>query len=288
MSECVVYEIARYDGLGDDAQELDRIQLVSSNGVLNLRDASGAETHCEGTDVFAAISLMPALRVIRDEQEARITCLPELVGRLPFLLEPVIIGDNTENLSAKVNGTQWSAFRTDDEGLAMLPGWPSEDGPEMNPCWAEFQVGEGENNPLIGWTSIGIAVPGVAVEFACYDHGGWGTVSAVAIRPFDDFAAVFVDWLLRIEVLSGLWGGDSSPYSPNADLFETAAKAEGRKGSWSTAGDDDECDEDEDDAEVDYEVDNSGWMHLELHLTDPLIDEVRRCLNKPKKPPSRR
>lgn len=282
MTEFVAYEIARYDGLDDDAQMLERIQLVSNDGVLKLRDDSGAETPCEGADVVAAISSAPALREIREEQEARITCLPEIVSRLPFVLEPMMVGDDAESPSAKVNGIQWSAFRTDDEGLAMLPGWSSEDGPEMDPCWAEFEVEEGENNPLIGWTSIGLVFPGVAAEYASYDHGGWGAVSAVAIKPFEDFATVFRDWLLKIGVLSGLWGGDSSPSSPGIELFEIAAKTEDRKGSWSTEMDDDDCDEDkedeedDEDEEVDYEVDNSCWMHLQLHLTDSLIDEVRR------------
>lgn len=279
MNESVAYEIARYDSSDEDAQQLERIQLVSAGGVLTLRDASGAETPCEGADVVAAISSTPALREIRDEQEARITCRPEIVGQLPFVLEPVIDDDETETLSAKVNGAPWCAFRTADEGFAMLPGWSSEDGPAMDPCWAEFFVSEGEHNPLQGWTSIGLASPGVAVEYASYDHGGWGPASAVAIRPFDDFAPVFRDWLLGVEVLRGLWGGDSSPSSPGVALFEAAAKDEDRKGSWSTDEiDDDEPDEDEgeeeDEEEVDYEVDNSGWMRLKLHLPDPLIQEV--------------
>jgi hypothetical protein len=283
MSETSVYEIARYDGSNDDAEQLERIQLVSTDGGLKLRDASGVDTVCEGLDVIEVISSTPALREMRNGQETRITCQPEIVGRLPFVLEPVTESDNTEELSAEVNGTPWSAFRTDDESFVMLPGWSSDERPDMDPCWAEFQVGEGEYNPLIGWTSIGLVLPGIAVEYACYDHGGWGPASAVAIRPFEDFATVFVDWLLKIEVLQGLWGGDSSPYSPDAELFESAASAADHKASWSTDDDDDDEDEDEEDQEVDYEVDNSGWMHLKLHLPDPLIVEVRERLSKPRK-----
>jgi hypothetical protein len=286
MGETVVYEIARYDGWEDGAELVDRIQLVSIDGVLKLRDASGGETACAGDDAVAVISSTPALREIREGQEARITCVPEIVGRLPFVLEPLMEGDDTENLSAIVNGEQWSAYRTEDEEFAVLPAWDS-DRPSMDPCWAEFQVGEGENNPLIGWTSIGLAMPGVAVEYALYDHGGLGSESAVKIRPFDDFATVFADWLLNIEVLRGLWGGDSSPYSPSVESFEAAAAAADRKASWSTEDDDDdEPDEDEEDEEVDYEVDNSGWTHLKLHLPDSLVEEVRGRLKKSRVRPS--
>lgn len=281
MGETVVYEIARYDGWRDDAELIDRVELVSVGSILILRDSAGSDTLCEGDDVVAVISSTPGLREIRDGQEARIACVPEIVGRLPFLLEPLMEGGDTENLSATVNGEQWSAFPTEDGDFAMLPGWDPFDGPNMDPCWAEFRVEEGENNPLIGWTSIGLAMPGVVIEYARYNHGGWGSESAVKISTFDDVATVFVDWLLNIEVLRGIWGGDSSPYSPTAGLFETAAAAADRKASWSTEeDDDDEPDEDEEDEEVDYEVDNSGWTHFKLHLPDSLVEEVRGRLKK--------
>ena len=281
MAETVVYEIARYDGCENDAELIDRVQLVAIGSVLILRDSAGNDTPLEGDDVGAVISSTPALREIREGQDARITCSPEIVGQLPFVLEPVMESDDTENLSAKVNGNQWNAFRTESEDFAMLPGWDPGDRPDMNPCWAEFHVEEGENNPLQGWTSIGLAMPGVAVEYACYDHGGLGSESAVKIGPLDDFATVFVEWLLNIKVLGGLWGGDSSPYSPSAELFETAAAAADHKASWSTEDDgDDDPDDDEEDEAVDYEVDNSGWTYLELHLPDSLVEEVRARLKK--------
>lgn len=281
MGETVVYEVSRYDGLEDVAELIDRVQLVSIDGTLKLRDASGVETAGEGDDVVAVVSSTPALREIREGQEARITCVPEIVGQLPFVLEPVMEGEDLENLSARVNGEQWSAYRTEDGDFAMLPGWDPLDGPSMDPCWAEFQVEEGQNNPLIGWTSIGLAMPGVLVEYACYDHGGLGSESAVKIQPFNDFATVFVDWLLNIEVLVGIWGGDSSPYSPSFELFEAAAAAADRKASWSAEEDcDEEPDEDEEDEEADYEMDNSGWTYLKLHLPDPLVEEVRGRLKR--------
>ena len=281
MGETVVYEIARYDGCEDVAELMDRTQLVSIDGTLKLRDASGGEMPCTSDDVVAVVSSTPALREIREGQEARITCVPEIMGRLPFMLEPLMEGDDTENLSATVNGEQWGAFRTEDGDFAMLPGWDSGDGPSMDPCWAEFHVGEGENNPLIGWTSIGLAMSGVVVEYAHYDHGGFGSESAVKIMPFDDFATVFVDWLLNIEVLGGIWGGDSGPNSPSVELFESEAAAVDRKSSWSTEeDDDDEPDEDEEDEEADYEVDNSGWTRFKLHLPDSLVEEVRGRLKK--------
>lgn len=278
MGALVVYEIARYDSCEDDAELIDRIQLVSMDGVLKLRDASGNETRCEGDDVVAMISSTPALREIRAGQEARITCVSEIVVQLPFVLEPLMEGDDAENLLARVNGESWCAYRTEAGDFAMLPGWDPFDGPAMDPCWAEFDVEQGENNPLQGSTSIGLAMPGVLVEYARYDHGGFGSESAVSIRPFDDFATVFVDWLLNIEVLRGIWGGDSSPYSPTVELFEIAAAAADRKASWTTESDDDEPDEDEGDEEVEYEVDNSCWTYLNLHLTDSLVEEMRARL----------
>ena len=280
MAETVVYEIARYDGCENDAELIDRVQLVAIGSVLILRDSAGNDTPLEGDDVGAVISSTPALREIREGQDARITCSPEIVGQLPFVLEPVMESDDTENISAKVNGNQWNAFRTESEDFAMLPGWDPGDRPDMNPCWAEFHVEEGENNPLQRWTSIGLAVPGVAVEYACYDHGGLGSESAVKIGPLDDFATVFVEWLLNIKVLGGLWGGDSSPYSPSAELFETAAAAADRKASWNNEEDDDESDEDEEAEQVDYGLDDSGWTSLELHLPDSLVEEVRGRLKK--------
>lgn len=278
----MAYEVARYDGLDDGAELLERIQLVSIEGVLQLRDGSGVETPCAGTDVVAVISSTPALREVRDQQQTRILCTPEIVGQLPLVLEPVTDGDDLEDLSAEVKGAPWCAFRTADEEFAMLPGWSCEDPPDLDPCWAEFQVGEGEHNPLIGRTSIGLAMPGIAVEYASYDHGGMGSESAVAIRSFNDFAEIFVDWLLDIKVLSGLWGGDSSPSSPGTGLFETAAAAADRKSSWSTEDVDEEPDDDDDDEdeEADYEVDNSGWMHLKVHLSDELTEAVRDRLRK--------
>ncbi len=265
MGEKVVYEIARYDGWEDDAELIDRVQLVSLGSALILRDSAGNDALCKGDDVVAVIASTAVLRELRAGQDSRITCVLEIVGQLPFVLEPVIERDETENLWVKVNDEQWSAFRTEDEEFAMLPGLDSDDGPDMSPCWAEFQVGEGESNPLIGWTSIGLAMNGVAVEYARYDHGGFGSESAVKVWPFDDFATVFVDWLLNIEVLGGLWGGDSSPYSPTAELFETAAAAADRKASWRTA---------------------AGWTYLKLGLPDPLIDEVRRRLSAVRRQPS--
>jgi len=289
MGEKVVYEVARYNGWDDDAELIERVQLVSVDGVLKLRDGSGAETTCEGSDAVAVISSTPALREIRDEQEARINCMAEIVSKLPFALEPVTNSDELINLAAKVNGDPWSAFRTDDGELAMLPGGDPEDEPDMAPCWAEFQFGEGEDNPLIGSTSIGTAMPGVAIEYAGYDNGGFGSESAVAIRPFDDFATVFVDWLLNVEVLGGIWGGDSSPGSPGPELFETAAAAADRKAWWNNEADDEDGDDEDEEGdyeEVYYEADLSRWAFLKLHLPDSLIEEVRDRLIKTAKQPS--
>lgn len=255
MGEKVVYEIARYDGWEDDAELTDRVQLVSVGSALILRDSAGNDALCESDDVVAVIASTAALRELREGEDSRIICVPEIVGQLPFVLEPAIERDETENLWVAVNDEQWSAFRTVDEEFAMLPGLGSEDGPDMDPCWAEFQVEEGENNPLIGWTSIGLAMPGVLVEYARYDHGGFGPKSAVKIQPLDDFATVFVDWLLNIEVLGGIWGGDTSPYSPSVKLFEIAAAAADGKAS-------------------------SRWTYLKLHLPDSLVEEVRGRLKK--------
>ena len=110
-----------------------------------------------------------------------------------------------------------------------------------------------------------------------YTRDGFTGSMAVAIRPFDEFAAAFVEWLLNIELLGGLWGGDSSPYSPSVELFETAAKAQNRSASWDAEDDDDE---DDDEAGI------SSWAYLKLNLSDALIDEVRALLRKSGEPQS--
>ena len=157
----------------------------------------------------------------------------------------------------------------------MLPGGDSDEGPDMSPCWAEHRFEEGEWNPLIGHTSIGLATPGVAVEYGRYDHGGIGGGSAVAIRPFDDFATVFVDWLVNGEVLAGLWDGDSAPYSPTVRLFADAAAAADHQGYWNAEMDEDEAETDEDDEDEDEGTSYCASAYLELHLSDGLIDQVR-------------
>lgn len=276
MGEKELYEIARYDGWEDDAELIDRVQLISVGSVLILRDSAGNDTLCDGEDVVAVISSTPALREIPEAGEARITCAPEIVGWLPSVLAPIFGSgdDDDEYPSALVNGDRWCAFPTADEGFAMLPGHDPHDEPDMKPLWAYFEVQEGEDNPLSGYTSIGVVAPGVAAEYARHDFGGFDGGSAVAISDVVDFAAVFVDWLLNIELLAGLWGGDSSPYSPSAELFETAAKALNRSASW------DAEDEDEDDDEDDDEGGNSSWAYLKLNLSDAQIEKVRARLRK--------
>ena len=74
MSANVVYEIARYDSGKDGAPLLERVQLLSVDGVLRLRDAGGSETPCEGADIAAVISSTPSLREIRAGEAVRISC----------------------------------------------------------------------------------------------------------------------------------------------------------------------------------------------------------------------
>jgi hypothetical protein len=267
----VVYEIARYDSGKDGAPLLERVQLLSVDGVLRLRDAGGSETPCEGADIAAVISSTPSLREIRAGEAVRISCPPEIAAQLPLVLEPVRDGGDCIDRYAKVDGADWMASPTLDEDYVMLPGWDVGYGPDMSPCWAEhtFEEGESHQNPLIGHTSIGLATPGVVVEYGSYDHGGFGGSSAVAIRPFDDFATVFVDWLVNWEVLASLWGGDSAPYSPAVRLFADAAAAANHRGYWDTEMDEDE-DEDKEDEGASYCA-----AYLELHLSNGLIDQVR-------------
>jgi hypothetical protein len=277
MSANVIYEIARYDSGEDGAPLLERMQLLSADGVLRLRDAGGSETPCEGADIAAVISSTPSLREIRAGEEVRISCPPEIAAHLPFVLKPVCDDGDSSECYAEVNGDGWKAYPTLDEDYVMLPGW-REGEPDMSPCWAEhgFQEGESHQNPLTGHTSIGLATPDVAVEYGRYDAGGFWGGSAVSIRPFDDFPAIFVDWLVNWEVLANLWGGDSLPYSPSVRLFADAAAAADHQGYWNTDMDEDEEETDED--ETDEDGDDTSYFasaRLELHLSDGLIDQVR-------------
>lgn len=232
MDMVVVYEIARFDGQEDSATLLERMQLVLADGALRVRDTSGSEELCTGHDVASTIGATPALREIRAGQEARITCGPEIEAQLPFVLVPVFADDDYAECLADVNGDSWVAYPSIDGDHVVIPGGDPFAEPGMVTRWAEFQVGQGEWNPLLGNTSIGLLAPGVAIEYAAYDHGGIGGSSAVAIYRFDHFASVFVDWLLHCEALVQLWGGDSSPPLGAAELFSEAATAADRESRW--------------------------------------------------------
>ena len=278
MSSDLVYEIARFDSEEDGALLCERLQLFSVDGALLLRNADDSETRCESADIAAVISSTPSLREIRAGEATHISCSPEIVAELPFVLDPMRPGGASDSCYAKVNGADWMAFPTAEGEHVMLPGCEESEGPDMSPCWAEQTLEEGEWNPLIGITSIGLLSPGVALEFGRCDPGGLGVESAVAIRPFDDFSTVFVDWLMNWEVLSGVWYGDSPPYAPTVQLFEIAAEAANHQASWDAEIDELE-DEDEDDDDEHGES-CSASAHLTLHLSDELIDMIRARLSK--------
>jgi hypothetical protein len=222
------------------------------------------------------ISSTPSLREIRAGQGVRIRSAPEIAAQLPFMLEPVRDDGDFPDPCAEVNGADWMAYPTLNEDYVMLPGGEL-DGPDMSPCWAEhsFEEGESYQNPLIGYTSIGLATPGVVVEHGRYDHGGFGGGSAVSFRPFDDFATVFVDWLMNREVLASLWGGDSAPYLPSIRLFADAAAAANHHGYWNSEIGENEAETDEDDEDTSH----CASAYLDLHLSDDLIDRVRLRLS---------
>lgn len=276
MSANVVYEIARYDSGKDGTPLLELLQLLSGDGVLRLRDSSGSETPCEGTDIATVISATASLRDIRAGEQARISCAPEVAAQLPFVLKPVCDSGDCSGLEAKVNDAYWGAYPTLDGDYVMLPGGDPYEGPDMSPCWAEHSCQEGDfdQSPLVFDTSIGLATPGVAVEFGHYDHGGIGPDSGVAIRPLDDVATVVAGWLVNDEMLANLWGGDSVPYSPEflVRLFAEAAAAPHHRSSWNTGVDDAE---DEDGNDENY----YSSADLKLHLSGALIDQVRARLS---------
>jgi len=257
------YEIARFASAAD-ATPLERIRLLSRDGALMLRGTDGDETQCSGADIAAVISSTASLREIHGGKENRIDCSLDVAAQLPFLLEPLWHSGNYDDIFAEINGATWMAYPTLDESYVMLPGWDPYEAPEMNPCWAELYVEEGERRPLIGWAAIGLVTAGVAVEYARHDFCGMGGRSAVAITQFDDFATVFVDWLLNTALLKELWEGDPAPHIPAAQLFADAVEAANRRSSWDPATAGGECH-------------NRGcvtWADLDLHLTDELIDLV--------------
>jgi len=178
------------------------------------------------------------------------------------------------------------AFPTLEGDHVMLQGCDQDDGPDLSPCWATLSVEEGEWNPLIGFSSIGVLTPGVAVEFGRCSPGGLGSESAVAISRFDDFATVFVDWLLNWEMLDSVWYGDVSPTAPTRQLFDEAAAAENKRAGWTAEDDKEENEDDDDDGddgdddEGDEDEDTSHWAaaYLELFLSGELIEQVRARL----------
>lgn len=278
MGVGVIYAIARHDGAGDAAPLLDRVDLLCMDGVLLLRHTDGCEIPCEGTDVLAVISSTPELSEIRAGEETRIHCAPDLAAQLPFALRPVPAAGNTNDYYAKVNDDPWMAYPILTDGSVMLP-MSDETEPHVEARWAERQVEEGEWNPLIGRTIIGLATPGVVAEFGWYDHGGIDRRSAVSIKLLDDFATLFVGWLLNDEVLRGLWDGDSYPALP-VELFADAAAAEDHRASWDSRRDDDEAEMDEDDGDdTDEGGSYAARVSLELHLSSELIERVRAVLS---------
>lgn len=60
-----VYEIARYGTGTAAATVLERVELLSVDGELRLRNADGSETPSAGGDIEAVISSTPSLREIR-------------------------------------------------------------------------------------------------------------------------------------------------------------------------------------------------------------------------------
>lgn len=275
-----IYEIAYLDGAEDDAPVLEGAQLLSVDGVLRLRKADSSEAPCGGEDIASVISSTPSLREIRAGSEVRINCDPEIAAQLPFVLEPVLDGADPEECFAKINGADWMAFPTLEGDHVMLPGCDQDDGPDLSPCCATLSVEEGEWNPLIGFTSIGVLTPGVAVEFGRCSPGGLGSESAVAISRFDDFAAVFVDWLLNWEMLDSVWYGDVSPTAPTRQLFDEAAAAANKRARWTAEEDNEDDDSNDEDDDDDVDEDTSHWAaaYLELFLSDELVEQVRARL----------
>jgi len=133
-----------------------------------------------------------------------------------------------------------------------------------------------------------VVAPGVAVEFGRCDPGGLGSESAVAISRFDDFAAVFVGWLLNWEMLDSVWYGDVSPTAPSVELFAEAAAAADKRASWrKKMYEDDQDDHDDGEGQTEDEGRNEdedeGTSHpaeayLELYLSDEHIEQVRARL----------
>jgi hypothetical protein len=276
MSATVVYELARYKGQKAKPVLLERLQLIAEDGALRVRDADGNETPCKETDIASAIGSTPALRKILKRQHAHITCDQETLGQLPALLEPI-----PDGASLSVNDEAWDVFPTVDGDDVMLPGHCDYDSaPKMNPCWAEYRCAEGGRDfedQLVGFSSIGLLAPGIAIEHGRTEYGGNGGVAAVSLTPFDDFAAIFIDWLLSTPILSGFWQGDRDITTPDVDLFADAAAAADHHGYWE---DDETADEDgdEDTGDEDGSWQDEGSFasrSLELHLPQELIDEVR-------------
>lgn len=284
MSSTVVYEIARYEQRIAGPILLERLQVIAESGSLRLRDGDGNETICKENDVASAIGSNPVLLKVPKDQQAHITCGDDLRGQLPALLEPI-----PDGASLFVNGKAWDAFPTVHGNYVMLPGRCDFDYlPEMNPCWAEYRCAEGGRsfeNQLVGYSSIGLLAPGIAIEHGRTDYGGNGGQAGVSITPFDDFATCFVDWLLRAPILSSFWQGDRDITTPDVDLFAEAATAADHVGYWKDDDADDDDDEHDDAEDTDYEDDD--WedlgsfasRSLELRLPQELIDQVRMRLS---------
>ena len=280
MDTNVVYEIARFQGFEADSALLDRLQLIEVGGALRLRDGDGNDILCDGTDVAAVIAAIPALRTVGSRQQARITCGDDIVGQLPLLLRPV-----PKDAYLLVNDEWWDAFPYADRDHVMLPGECDYDcSPELSTWWAEYRCAEGGadfDSQVMAIRLSACSLPVLQLSAGRTDYGGNGGAAAVSVCQFDDFATVFVEWLLCTPILSNFWPGDQAISSPGIELMTKAASAADRHGYWEVDASPEEPEE------VDDESEDTGWddvgsfasMSLDLHLTPELVDKIRVHLN---------
>ena len=261
----LLYEIERFDPAVEVERAVESVQLIRRGESLWQRTGNAPEKALGQLDPHEAIGRIPELAQVRTNQITRITCLPEIEGKLPLVLEVVgeipdleqaawaphwqnqiEVEEDADNWSTgmscvvQVNGRRWAAWRTP-EGRVLLPVDPEESWrPLIDPVWAELRFIEWGSRTS-GWDSsaVGPVTSDFVAMVVAWDEGGESTVW---VRPRGDEAVGIVEWLLEGPMTGEfvqMWG-DEAPF---AGLFIEAAvhgsNGQGVAGS-SLGGDHDE------------------------------------------------
>ena len=177
---------------------VESVQLIRRGESLWQRTGNAPEKALGRLNPHEAIGRIPELAQVRTNQITRITCLPQIEGKLPLVLEVVgevpdleqaawaphwqnqiEVEEDADNWSTGmccvvlVNGQRWAAWRTP-EGRVLLPVDPEESWrPLIDPVWAELRFIEWGSRTS-GWdrSAVGPVTSDFVAMVVAWDEGG--------------------------------------------------------------------------------------------------------------------